>query len=55
MLERAWIMLVRHGLTRDIPIAMKLLYRGMFTDLFGYRCRILVDFSGNLSKRKIAV
>ena len=55
MLECAWIMLVCHGLARDISIAMKLLYRGMFTDFFGYRRRILMDFSGDLSKGKVAV
>ena len=55
MLERAWIMLVCHGLTWDISIAMKLLYRGMLTDFFGYRRGILMDFSRNLSKGKVAV
>jgi hypothetical protein len=48
-------MLVCHGLARDISITMKFLYRGMFTDFFGYRRGILVDFSRDLSKGKVAV
>ena len=50
MFDAAWGVFILIGLTWDVGKALVLFYFGVFSYLFGDRCGIFMDNSGNCSK-----